>query len=161
MKAKIKVFVTVGTTPFRGLVDFFDMAGTDLDVRIQCAEKPYTKFAHSFEFTEDIQGEINRSDLVVSHAGAGTVYSLLENGTPCLVVPNRERQDPHQDEITRYISGQAFAATETDLSRWKNPADLARAALSYKRKPYTKKAFFQTERLLALVKTKEPKSISL
>ena len=49
-------------------------------------------------------------DLVITHAGAGTVFFLIKNSIPFIAVPNLERKDHHQLELFNWIR-------ETRISR--------------------------------------------
>lgn len=65
------------------------------------------------------------SELVVSHAGMGTVLTALEFGTPLLVMPRRaalgEQRNDHQIDTARRLRelpGVVVAADEDELRGW-------------------------------------------
>lgn len=101
----MNVFVTVGTTPFDSLIRYIDVSGMDgISVVMQIATGKYipknTKF---FTFTEQIEKYYDEADIVITHAGAGSVYGLLEKNKKIIVFPNMDRMDTHQLEIANFI----------------------------------------------------------
>ncbi|KAI5190409.1 beta-1,4-N-acetylglucosaminyltransferase [Nematocida minor] len=57
------------------------------------------KVAYYTAFDDFIQG----ADLVVSHAGTGTVLSLLKHNAPFIIVPNKTLLHNHQEEYTNSL----------------------------------------------------------
>ena len=55
------------------------------------------------KFVKDIEKYYNWADVVITHAGAGTVYKLLEIQKKIIVVPNTERLDNHQLELADFV----------------------------------------------------------
>lgn len=57
--------------------------------------------------------EIEHADIVVSHAGTGSILSVLRAGKRPIVVPRRaahgEHVDGHQDDLAEYVSARGFA----------------------------------------------------
>jgi UDP-N-acetylglucosamine transferase subunit ALG13 len=116
------IFVTLGTIhPYR-----FDR----LVDALVAAAAPGTKFVWQLGSTsrDDLPGEVNiemsaaafqqaarESDLVVTHAGVGTIMNLFDLQRPTLVVPRRrafrEHVDDHQLQITREVSERGLAVT--------------------------------------------------
>lgn len=106
----MKLFVTVGTTPFDSLVEAVDGGPYAHDAQLQIADGQYEpKVAQWFRFRPGIQELIASADVVVCHAGAGSIYSLLEAGIVPVVVPNTERRDQHQLEIARWLARMRYA----------------------------------------------------
>jgi Uncharacterized conserved protein len=103
----MKVLVTVGTTPFDSLIRFCDEnMSPDLDLTLQLSDKGVylPKRFRFFRFADNITEYYDESDVVVTHAGAGTVFSLLEMGKRIIVVPNLDRDDGHQKDLAKEIA---------------------------------------------------------
>lgn len=104
------IFVTVGTSPFPRLVKKMDELVGKINERvlIQIGRTQYKpKNAEYFKFTEDfskIQELCQKAKVVVTHGGAGTIITALEQGAPVIAVPRLKRYgemiDDHQLEIT-------------------------------------------------------------
>ncbi|KAH7889456.1 glycosyltransferase 28 [Phlebopus sp. FC_14] len=116
------VFVTVGSTKFDALVQ----AAISKPVLDELEKKGYTRMVlqrgHSdlgkdvaqdehrmqietWKFKPTIQADIERADLVVSHAGSGTILDVLRSGKPLIVVPNPDLLDNHQEELASKLDG--------------------------------------------------------
>lgn len=52
-----------------------------------------------WRFKSSIQAECEQADLVISHAGSGTVLDVLRLGKPLILVPNPTLLDNHQEEL--------------------------------------------------------------
>lgn len=116
----MKIFVTVGSTRFCSLVEAVDRyLSNDLyNVTIQLADGLYKPQNHRYiTFTEDVERYYDEADLVITHAGAGTVFRLLELNKKVVVVPNFERIDDHQSDIADYMSLNGFTGVCHDLSK--------------------------------------------
>lgn len=140
------IFVTVGTTRFDDLVDTIltDQILASLQL-VQCkclkiqygAGKPIDSNAiervrqqfsidiECYDFKAHILSDISASDLVISHAGAGSCIEVLTSKKPLIVVVNEHLMDNHQTELAHqlfidgyllYCSTQSMAATLNDLS---------------------------------------------
>lgn len=115
------IFVTVGnaTQGFRRLLDAVDaLAGKgffcDDSVMIQVGHNPdfqsmygkQEKFLPMEQFAE----MICKADLVISHAGAGTLLHVLQAGKVPIVMPRRqqfgEHVDDHQLELVKTLSSE-------------------------------------------------------
>lgn len=115
----MKIFVTVGTTPFDTLFEFVDrtLDPNNFDVTCQIAEGKYTPKNHrSFKFKDDISSYYESSDIVITHAGAGTIYKLLEMSKKLIVCPNISRVDDHQLQISKYVDMKKYALYCRDLN---------------------------------------------
>ncbi|KAJ9112362.1 hypothetical protein QFC19_000782 [Naganishia cerealis] len=53
----------------------------------------------AFRFSDEIDELIRKSDLVVSHAGSGSILTALRAGKKLIVVPNTSLMDNHQAEL--------------------------------------------------------------
>ncbi|PSC02428.1 glucuronosyltransferase [Alsobacter soli] len=99
------IFVAVGTQmPFdrliRAIDSWADSRGEN-DVFAQCGDTGYTakrirmqSFLSPQEFTRCVES----ADLIVSHAGMGTIITALEKGKPILVMPRRACLGEHRNE---------------------------------------------------------------
>lgn len=107
----MKIFVTVGSTHFNSLVEAVDaQLSSDLyDVTIQLADGQYKPKNHKYiTYTQEVEHYYGDADLVITHAGAGTVFRLLELNKKIVVVPNFERIDDHQSDIADYMSSNGY-----------------------------------------------------
>ena len=103
----MKVLVTVGTTPFDSLIRFCDEnLSSDFDLTLQLSNKGIylPKRFNFFRFADNIAEYYDNSDVVITHAGAGTIFNLLERGKHIIVVPNLDRDDGHQRDLAEIIS---------------------------------------------------------
>ncbi|KIR54095.1 UDP-N-acetylglucosamine transferase subunit ALG13 [Cryptococcus gattii Ru294] len=70
-------------------------------------------------FTSDFEGLVKSSDAVISHAGSGSILSVLRQSPPIplLIVPNRSLMDDHQSELAHelYKDGYVMVASVEDL----------------------------------------------
>lgn len=108
-----RIFVTLGTIhPYRfdSLVDAIKAAlprGTD--VVWQLGSTSRTDLPGQVE-TEMSAAEFDRhtrsSDLVVTHAGVGTIMQLLDSGVPVLAVPRRQSRNEHVDDHQEQVCGE-------------------------------------------------------
>jgi beta-1,4-N-acetylglucosaminyltransferase len=147
-----KVFVTVGTTPFHSLVCFFDVRAAACEIVIQHAEQQWSPvLCCGFPFTSAIEEWYRWADVVVTHAGAGTIYALLEQGRRMVVVPNVERSDKHQLDLANHVAICGYAPVVRDLSSWASVEDLIKYALEFEAVPYVRTRFFMAEFLLELL----------
>ncbi|KAI0928491.1 hypothetical protein AcW1_005721 [Taiwanofungus camphoratus] len=137
------VFVTVGSTRFDPLVQavlsdtvlnalrskgyskvIAQCGNSELDTEplTQTSEGWLWKTGHSMDieiwrFKPSLQEEYERADLVISHAGSGTILDVLRLGKPLIVVPNPTLLDNHQEELAAALAslGHLKASTVSDL----------------------------------------------
>ncbi|KAK7467034.1 N-acetylglucosaminyldiphosphodolichol N-acetylglucosaminyltransferase catalytic subunit alg13 [Stygiomarasmius scandens] len=129
-------FVTVGSTRFDSLVNrvlsdailsaLRDRGYTKLVV--QCGNSEFA-YAHLLEpetrleqngvsielwkFKPSLQEEYERADLVVSHAGSGTILDVLRMKKPLIVVPNPTLLDNHQEELALALEHLGYLKSST------------------------------------------------
>nr|CAI5817957.1 unnamed protein product [Callosobruchus analis] len=60
------------------------------------------------QYFEHFTNEIEKSDLVISHAGAGTCLEVLHKKKPLLVVINEDLMDNHQIELAEELENQGY-----------------------------------------------------
>ncbi|MBF4572944.1 glycosyltransferase [Herbiconiux sp. VKM Ac-1786] len=117
-----KVFVTLGTIhPYRfdRLVDrLVAVAPASTEFVWQLGSTPRDDLpgeVHTEMSSAEFVREANESDLVVTHAGVGTIMGLLDLRRPTLVVPRRkshkEHVDDHQLQITREVASRGLAVS--------------------------------------------------
>lgn len=113
------VLVTVGTTPFDSLFRAIETCELPADWNVECqiASGDYTPTNFNwFRFHENFDEKLVKADFVISHAGAGTVFQLLELGKKCIVVANLERKDKHQQELSQYVQKHHYGLGLDDLN---------------------------------------------
>ncbi|MGD8117108.1 PssE/Cps14G family polysaccharide biosynthesis glycosyltransferase [Vibrio sp. TRT 29B02] len=140
----MKILITVGTTAFDKLIEAidrsFDCDNTVSIIAQVSSHSSYTpKNFQSFAFSDEFQSYVDVADIVVTHAGAGSVYSMLESGKKLVVVPNLTRADDHQLELARYVEHNHFAVSCFDLNDIRGCISLAEKA---EFKPYQCEKFF-------------------
>jgi beta-1,4-N-acetylglucosaminyltransferase len=132
-------FVTVGSTSFDALVQrvlsepvlhilrlkgystvVVQYGTSDLN-SISETHWPLVKYGVHIEvwpFKTSLQSTYEEADLVISHAGSGTILDVLRLGKPLIVVPNPTLLDNHQEEIASSLSalGHLKASTVFELS---------------------------------------------
>jgi beta-1,4-N-acetylglucosaminyltransferase len=108
----MKIFVTVGTTSFDSLIKFIDekFHKNKYEIIFQISEGKYIpKNFEYFTFSENIDFYYENCDVVITHAGAGSIYRLLELKKKIIIIPNIERVDKHQIEIAEYMKENKYA----------------------------------------------------
>lgn len=126
----MKIFVTVGTQlPFDRLVAAIDewAAHNEADVFAQTGGSSYVPRHIAFrDFIDsgDANARIRNADLVVAHAGMGTILTRCETGLPMIVMPRRadlgEHRNDHQAATVKRLShlpGLWVAESPEDLHR--------------------------------------------
>ena len=102
----MNIFITVGTTPFDTLIRFCDEKldpALSITMQISNDASYIPKRFDSFKFTSDIVSYYQNADLVITHAGAGTIFSLLEMQKRIIVFPNLDRDDSHQKDLAGVV----------------------------------------------------------
>lgn len=121
------IFVTVGSTQFDHLIDaLVDRQTLQIFKNLGCQKLTiqyggYKQTAHLeflqswtdfetelFDYKSSIDEYIDSADLVIGHAGAGTVLEVLRKGKPLLIVINDRLMDNHQEELARDLANQQF-----------------------------------------------------
>lgn len=136
----MKVLVTLGTTRFDELLSAIDKLDIDKQVELTVQGLGIADYAFSskFEFSSDIQTWYEWADVIVTHAGAGSIYNLLEQGKKIIVVPNTFRKDKHQLDIAKYVEENDYGLVCYDLFSIGSCIEEASKRLI---KPYTKTEF--------------------
>jgi beta-1,4-N-acetylglucosaminyltransferase len=108
----VKIFVTVGTTKFDSLIEAVDknLDKNNYEIIFQIANGKYKpKNFEYFKFTQDVKMHFNNSDIIITHAGAGSIYELLELEKKIIIVPNLDRIDKHQSDIACFMDDNGYA----------------------------------------------------
>lgn len=99
------IFVAVGTQlPFDRLIRAMDEwagAGSGREVVAQIANGSYVPKhiqSHASLPPEEFQAHLARCDLLVAHAGIGSILSALELGKPVIVLPRQAALGEHRNE---------------------------------------------------------------
>lgn len=108
------IFVTVGTTRFDKLVslstskvalEWMERQGfSSLTIQYGRGEKPNINTTSSlriecYDFRPSLIADMEEADLILSHAGAGTVMEVLRITKKLVVVINTQLMDNHQTEL--------------------------------------------------------------
>lgn len=147
----IKVLVTVGTYRFDDLIKKIDHITSDNNLKFTCqiGNGHYEpKNCCFFRFTNSFNRVVDESDLIITHAGAGTVYSLLEKGKNIIVIPNLERVDKHQLEIAKFVCDNKYGLACFDVSNLEASIDKVRSFIDTEKKGYRKDDFFKKNEIL-------------
>ena len=146
----MKLFVTVGTTPFNSLVSAVDNCELEAfdTVLVQHAKGNASTKYESKIFINDIQTVYLEADIVLTHAGAGSIYRLLELGKKIVVVPNLERVDPHQTQIAKYVEENQYGLVCWRLDEL---ASTLTKAVDFAPVDYEPTLFFKTPELIELI----------
>jgi beta-1,4-N-acetylglucosaminyltransferase len=156
----MKILVTVGTTRFDSLVKFMDThaAFTGHDIEFQIADgayKPVNYPALTFVDHETILAKYRSSDVVISHAGAGTIYQLLDMRKKCIIVPNLDRSDKHQLDIADFLLKYNYAFVAYNFNQI--PIFL-KTITSYDFDAFYKTPFFKAEEILDFIEGRTSES---
>ncbi len=115
------IFVTVGnaTQGFRRLLNTVDQLAADGffkgdEVLVQFGNNPGFQASNckqeAFLSLEQFSATISKADLVISHAGAGTLLQLLQAGKIPVVMPRRKQYgevvDDHQVELVKALAAE-------------------------------------------------------
>lgn len=143
----MKVFVTVGSGSFEQLIEQVDkcLTAPDFEVCCQIGVGRFKPHQPHYTLSDNYKADIEYADVVITHAGAATVFELLEGGKKALVVPNQFRLDNHQQDLARYVEQQQFAGVCWQLEDLKYKLlDVYQSVF----RPYQKESFFKADELL-------------
>lgn len=135
------VYVTVGTTKFDELI----ASVTEHCTLEALKRKGYTSMTvqsgngeftiessnimdiSSYKFKPDIGPDMDKSDLIISHGGAGSILQALDHGKPLLVVVNEQLMDNHQFELAEKLcdKNRLFYTTCKNLCNFIDDLDLS------------------------------------
>jgi UDP-N-acetylglucosamine transferase subunit ALG13 len=80
----------------------------------------------AYRFKASISGDVSGAGLVISHAGAGSIFESLRAGKPLVVVVNTALADNHQTELAEALGGGGAGGSGSGPHlAWCEPAGLA------------------------------------
>uniref|UniRef100_A0A5F9C5K1 UDP-N-acetylglucosamine transferase subunit ALG13 n=1 Tax=Oryctolagus cuniculus TaxID=9986 RepID=A0A5F9C5K1_RABIT len=113
------MFVTVGTTSFNDLIaclsahdslQIIKSLGYDRLIlqigRGTVAPEPFSTESFTldvYRYKDSLKEDLQKADLVISHAGAGSYLETLEKGKPLVVVINEKLMNNHQLELAKQL----------------------------------------------------------
>ena len=116
------IFVTIGTFNFDPLIEYIDSLVEQNIIQdkviCQIGNGSYTpKNCEHFKYTKEIETYINKSDLVVSHGGTGSILGLISLNKPFVAVANTSLADNHQAEFLKKLSEERPIQWISDLTK--------------------------------------------
>jgi len=120
------IFVTIGTQePFDRLIKAMDKIAEKIDVEViaQVSIKSAYQVKHmktyNFLAPSEFERIFNAADLVVAHAGMGTIISALVNERPLIVMPRqlalREHRSDHQMATVQHFLKLGYVNVANDI----------------------------------------------
>lgn len=138
------VFITVGTDnhDFSRLVKEADRLAGKMRITVQTGSTKYRpKNAEWFAFAErkKIETLYRKSDVVVTHAGAGSIINCIKYGKMPVVVPRlkemNEHADNHQLDMAKDLEAEGVSIAVYDISHLEAKIMAAKRLKPKKRKP--------------------------
>lgn len=122
------IFVTVGTQlPFDRLVKWMDdWAGRNPDRKVFAQIGPSSYVPKNIDYADFVTPArskelVGKSELVVSHAGMGSILTALTTRVPLVMVPRRaalgEHRNDHQLATAERIGGRAGLAVALEVEQ--------------------------------------------
>jgi beta-1,4-N-acetylglucosaminyltransferase len=151
----MKILVTVGTTKFDSLIEYIDtkLDPCSWDIEFQIANGKYLPRNYSFfdfALPQIINDIYNKSDIIITHAGCGSIYRLLELEKRIIIVPNLKRIDKHQIDIANYMSMHRYALV---AYKYEQIETLLKVAPSYVFNVFHKDTFFKSNEIIEYLLT--------
>ncbi|AMG53714.1 PssE/Cps14G family polysaccharide biosynthesis glycosyltransferase [Citrobacter amalonaticus] len=151
----MKYFITVGTTKFDSLIRAADKYALDNKLNnfiFQIADGSYVPNNGEYiSFVSDIDHYYDWADVVITHAGAGSIYRLLELRKKIIIVPNLERIDKHQNDIAAFMSQHQHALVVWNLSELNSAME---KVSTFSPIPYDKDLFFKFDEIIQFINNK-------
>lgn len=143
----MRVLVTVGSTRFDALVET-TLSQPVLsvlsqksysDVVVQCGNSRVDELGSTdvegivhkygvdvkiWRFKPSLDEEYDAADLVIGHAGSGTILDVLRRGKPLIIVPNPTLLDNHQEDMAHAMGALNYAKVSTVSGLSQSIADL-------------------------------------
>jgi beta-1,4-N-acetylglucosaminyltransferase len=118
------IFVTVGTQFFDELIDEVDrLVGQGIireDVLAQIGlNKRQPKHIQYVLFTEELAGYCRQANMIITHAGTGSLCECISLGKPFIAVANQTKAGNHQLEFLEHLSNVydfCWVASPTELA---------------------------------------------
>lgn len=150
----MKILVTVGTGSFDSLVSWFinskiiDKHSIDIQYGSGKEISSNNLNLSFFRFDVNITDRYKDYDLIVCHCGAGTVFNLLESERSFITIPNTERLDKHQLELSNYLKRNNYCCVCTNLNDLENAIDCYNKDIYLK---YKKDEFFLASEIVDFI----------
>lgn len=147
----MKILITVGTTRFDRLIAL--VASESFFREHECKAQvglggPNYGYFECFEYAENIDEFYSWADVVITHAGAGSIYRLLELKKRLVVVPNTDRVDPHQLDIASFMHINGYVRTASELN---STVECVLVAYENPIKVFRKEAFFAASEIVDFI----------
>ncbi|MEL0641505.1 PssE/Cps14G family polysaccharide biosynthesis glycosyltransferase [Pseudoalteromonas aliena] len=142
----MNIFVTVGSTRYDSLFYAVEKALNDNhNATFQIADGEYSHAKiTTIRFVKNINEYYQTADVIITHAGAGSVYNLLEMGKKIIVVQNTERVDAHQQDLVKFVEEKNYGLGCYDVSQI---AEKINQIEGFQPVPYIKKEFSKTKEI--------------
>ena len=146
----ITIFVTVGTFKFDSLIEVLDSLEIEnVTFFFQIGSGDFIPQNNSYvRYTNAYNRLVSGYDFFITHAGAGTIYHLLELNKRILIFPNLNRVDEHQLDIANYVKNNELGVVETNVF---NSKDAIIKLLNYQAKKYVKDEFFKINEIFQYI----------
>lgn len=118
----MNIFVTVGTQPqcFDRLLKAIQKLDNKYNFMVQKGNSDLV-FNQEFTFDYDIVKYVSQADLIITHAGVGSIMKALEYNKSIIVVPRLEKYgehvNDHQLQMCDYVSKNNFGAVCHNISQ--------------------------------------------
>lgn len=120
------IFVTIGTQePFDRLIRAMDKIASNINVEVIAQVSLKSEFqaknmrTYNFLAPAEFEEIFNKADLVVAHAGMGTIISALVNQKPLVVLPRelklQEHRSDHQVDTVKHFSALGYVNVAKDV----------------------------------------------
>ena len=134
------ILVTVGTGKFDSLIESVDKLVKEKKIMqkviLQTGQGKYVpKNTEYFDFKRDLDKLIEKSDLIITHGGAGTLFECLRKNKKLIGVANPEKTGNHQTELLEELENQKYLLWCKDLN---NLDEEIKKSKSFKFKKYIK-----------------------
>jgi beta-1,4-N-acetylglucosaminyltransferase len=152
----MKIYVTIGTTPFDSLISTVDAQLSNQEFSVTCQITSVSPPPNNHTFvpfsSKNHPHWVADADVVITHGGAATVFELLEKGKKIVLVPNLDRIDKHQKDLAHYVQlhhyGEVCWQQEHLHSHLKT-------CIESSFNPYEKESFFMAKDILHYFKTEK------
>ena len=100
------ILVTLGTQKenFTRLLDYIEKSNINDEIIVQAGHTKYnSKKMKIFDFIsyEEMEKYIEKADLIITHAGTGSVLTPLKMGKKVIVCPRYKKYDDNLDEVIK------------------------------------------------------------
>ena len=107
------IFVTLGTQdkPFKRLLDYLENSDINDEIIVQNGFTEYeSNKLKLFKYLDkdDFDNYLKKADLIICHAGVGTIVNCLKNDKKVLAVPRLSKYGEHQNDHQLQIANAYF-----------------------------------------------------